>query len=255
MNRNLKLLFWLGMFAVSLESAAAREFNGVYEGHNMDHVAFPVGGIGTGMICFEGTGAISHVSLHHVPDLFHEPCTFAAVCVKGVENGAKVLEANVPEYKKYGRLNGGMGVGGTTWGLPRFDEGRFSARFPIARLDLHDDDLPLDVSIVAWNPFIPNDEDNSGLPVGGFEYTFRNTSKKPVEAVFSFNTRNFMYKTDAAVSSVTPFERGFVLNQEAPANERHLEGHLAIWTDDARTTVDHCWVRSPDDGLEQRDAG
>lgn len=88
MNRNLKLLFWLGMFAVSLESAAAREFNGVYEGHNMDHVAFPVGGIGTGMICFEGTGAISHVSLHHVPDLFHEPCTFAAVCVKGVENGA-----------------------------------------------------------------------------------------------------------------------------------------------------------------------
>lgn len=178
MNRNLKLLFWLGMFAVSLESAAAREFNGVYEGHNMDHVAFPVGGIGTGMICFEGTGAISHVSLHHVPDLFHEPCTFAAVCVKGVENGAKVLEANVPEYKKYGRLNGGMGVGGTTWGLPRFDEGRFSARFPFARLDLHDDDLPLDVSIVAWNPFIPNDEDNSGLPVGGFEYTFRNTSKK-----------------------------------------------------------------------------
>lgn len=71
-----------------------------------------------------------------------------------------------------------MGVGGTTWGLPRFDEGRFSARFPFARLDLHDDDLPLDVSIVAWNPFIPNDEDNSGLPVGGFEYTFRNTSKK-----------------------------------------------------------------------------
>ena len=97
----------------------------------MDHVAFPVGGIGTGMICFEGTGAISHVSLHHVPDLFHEPCTFAAVCVKGVENGAKVLEANVPEYKKYGRLNGGMGVGGTTWGLPRFDEGRFSQGSPL----------------------------------------------------------------------------------------------------------------------------
>lgn len=80
-------------------------------------------------------------------------------------------------------------------------------------------------------------------PVGGFEYTFRNTSKEPVEAVFSFNTRNFMYKTNAAVSSVTPFERGFILNQEAPANERHLEGHFAIWTDDARTTVDHCWFR------------
>ena len=243
MTGKLKVLFWASLFAISLQSTSARDFNGVYEGDNMEHIAFPIGGIGTGMFCFEGTGAISHVSLHHVPDLFHEPCTFAAISVKGIENGAKVLETNVPAYKKYGRLNGGMGVGGTTWGLPRFDEGRFSVRFPFAQLDLHDDDLPIDVSIVAWNPFIPNDEDNSGLPVGGFEYTFHNTSKKSVEAVFSFNTRNFMYKTNAAVSSVSPFERGFVLNQEAPANERHLEGHMAIWTDNDQTTVDHCWFR------------
>lgn len=220
-----------------------RGYNEPWTGAYAEHIAFPVGGIGTGMICFEGTGAISNVSLHHVPDLFHEPCTFAAISVKGVKNGSKVLETNVPDYKKFGRLNGGMGVGGTTWGLPRFDEGTFSFRFPFAKLDLHDDDLPVDVSITAWNPFIPDDEDNSGLPVGGFEYTFKNTSKENVEAVFSFNTRNFMYKTNAAVSPVSPMENGFVLNQEAPGNERHLEGHFAIFTDDPATTVDHCWFR------------
>ena len=241
-------LFWSCLLAVAAVVpaglvAADREYNSPYEGSRLDHIAFPIGGLGSGMFCFEGTGAISNMSLHHYPDLFHEPCTFAAVCVKGVENGAKVLEANVPEYKKFGRRDGGMGVGGTTWGLPRFDEGVFTARFPFAELRLRDGDLPLEVTITAWNPFIPNDEDNSGLPVAGFEYAFTNTSDAPVEAVFSFNTRNFMYKTNKALSSVQPMKNGFVLNQEAPENEPNLEGRFAIYTDDDRTVVDHCWFR------------
>ena len=47
------------------------------------------------MFCLEGTGAISHVSLRHHPDVMNEPYTFAAIYVKGVENGAKVLEGQV----------------------------------------------------------------------------------------------------------------------------------------------------------------
>lgn len=241
-------LFWSCLLAAAATVpaglvAADRGYNQPYEGSRLDHIAFPIGGLGSGMFCFEGTGALSNMSLHHYPDLFHEPCTFAAVCVKGVENGAKVLEVNVPEYKKFGRRDGGMGVGGTTWGLPRFDEGTFTARFPFAELRLRDGDLPLEVTITAWNPFIPNDEDNSGLPVAGFEYAFTNTSDAPVEAVFSFNTRNFMYKTNKALSSVQPMKNGFVLNQEAPENEPNLEGRFAIYTDDERTVVDHCWFR------------
>ncbi|MBN2308040.1 MAG: hypothetical protein JXR94_03665, partial [Candidatus Hydrogenedentes bacterium] len=39
-----------------------RAYNGPYSGANLNRVAFPVGGIGAGMFCIEGTGAISHVS-------------------------------------------------------------------------------------------------------------------------------------------------------------------------------------------------
>ena len=39
-----------------------------------------MGGIGAGMICLEGTGALSHVSLRNKPDVFNEPCVFAAIC-------------------------------------------------------------------------------------------------------------------------------------------------------------------------------
>ena len=35
------------------------------------------------MLCLEGTGALSHVSLRHQPNIFNEPCVFAAVWVKG----------------------------------------------------------------------------------------------------------------------------------------------------------------------------
>lgn len=231
--------------SVSICSAvdAGRGYNESYTGKYLDHIAFPIGGLGSGMFCFEGTGAISNMSMHHYPELFHEPCTFAAVCVKGVENGAKVLEANVPDFKKFGRNEGGMGVGGTTWGLPRFDEGVFTAEFPFANLKLTDADMPLEVNIKVWNPFIPNDEDNSGLPVAGFEYTFTNTSDKVQEAVFSFNTRNFMYRGNEARSSVEEMPLGFILNQEASDRHPEWEGQCAIFTEEPQTVCDYCWFR------------
>ncbi|NLF08160.1 MAG: hypothetical protein GX594_09305, partial [Pirellulaceae bacterium] len=40
----------------------ARAFNGPYSGRHLNRVAFPVGGIGAGMFCVEGSGAISHMS-------------------------------------------------------------------------------------------------------------------------------------------------------------------------------------------------
>jgi hypothetical protein len=45
----------------------------VYHGPHLDRIAFPLGGIGAGMISLEGTGALSQVSLRHKPDVYHEP--------------------------------------------------------------------------------------------------------------------------------------------------------------------------------------
>ena len=83
------------------QNSEGREFNGKYQKEYLDKIAFPIGGIGAGMFCLEGTGAISHVSLRHHPDVMNEPYTFAAIYVKGVENGAKVLEGQVPTWKLF----------------------------------------------------------------------------------------------------------------------------------------------------------
>ena len=61
--------------------AEGHAYNGPYGGEHLHRVAFPLGGIGAGMLCLEGTGALSHVSLRNKPDVFNEPCVFAAVSV------------------------------------------------------------------------------------------------------------------------------------------------------------------------------
>ena len=76
--------------------------------------------------------------------------------------------------------------------FPVLKTAAFLARFPFAAIDLNDDDIPLDVSIKGWSPFIPTDADNSSLPAGAIEYSFKNTGNSRVEAVFSYNSRNFM---------------------------------------------------------------
>ena len=61
-----------------------RDFNGLYQGDFLNRVAFPIGGIGAGMVCLEATGCISHVSVRNTPDVFNEPFMFAAISVKNV---------------------------------------------------------------------------------------------------------------------------------------------------------------------------
>lgn len=210
-----------------------REFNGKYQKEYLDKIAFPIGGIGAGMFCLEGTGAISHVSLRHYPDVMNEPYTFAAIYVKGVENGAKVLEGQVPTWKLFGPAQSGLGRGDKTYGLPRFEEAVFQARFPFATIDLRDKDMPLVAKITGWSPFIPTDADNSSLPVGVLEYQFANTSSKAIETVFSYNTKNFI----DGQGTIQGVKNGFVLE-----SDQNNSG-LAIYVDNDAAVVDHCWFR------------
>jgi len=218
-----------------------RPYNTPYHNEYLNRVAFPIGGIGAGMFCMEGTGAISHMSVKNRPDIFNEPGIFAAVSVKGIKNGAKVLEGPVPDWKKFGQRDAGNGLGGATTGLPHFRNASFDVKFPFAHLSIDDADLPLKVVITGWSPFIPTDENNSGMPAGAIEYTFTNTGSSSIEAVFSFNSKNFL-REEQGNNSISSIANGFILS-EAGAKNKPMPSDFAIFTDDAATVVDHCWFR------------
>ena len=221
---------------------AGHIYNSYYEGKYLDRIAFPVGGIGAGMFCLEGTGAISHMSVRNRPDIYNEPCMFAAVSVKGLENGTKILEGPVPDWKKFGEPGSGNGSSGATYGLPRFDEARFLARFPFATIDLKDQDIPMDVTLTGWSPFIPTDQDNSSLPAGAIEYRFRNTGTSKIEAVFSYSSRNFMSQ-QGEKSSIMPARNGFILAEEGIKGKPESKGWFEVFTDDPSAVTDYCWFR------------
>lgn len=224
-------------------TVCAREYNDWYAASHLSRVAFPLGGIGAGMICLEGTGAISHVSLRNQMDVFHEPCTFAALCTKGKKgNVVKVLEGQVPGWKIFGKPGTGNGAPRTSYGLPRFLDSRFLARVPFGTVQLEDDDIPLDVEITGWSPFVPGDADASSLPVCALEYRFSNPTPEPVEAVFSYNTENFM-AVGGGGDTVLPFDNGFILWQEGTESAPEREGACAIFVHDATAVVDHCWFK------------
>jgi len=219
-----------------------RDYNGVYSGEHLNHVAFPLGGMGAGTICLEGTGALSHVSLRHRPDVFNEPCVFSALCIKGGKSVARVLEGPVPKWKAFGRPGMANGAGGTTWGLPRLRSATFEARFPFGVVRLADDKVPLRVTITGWSPFIPRDADNSSLPVAALEYVFRSAAKERLQAVYSFNARNFM-ALGRDGHAVRRTESGFILRQDGSENQPWEEGSFCALVLDADAKVNCTWFR------------
>jgi uncharacterized protein (DUF608 family) len=216
----------------------------------LNRIAFPLGGIGAGMLCLEGGGAISHLSLRHHPEVFNEPLCFAALCIRDErENVARILEGPVPRHKPlfpWGEavvVGAGSGAPGRSYGLPRFNEARFEARFPFALLKLQHPRMPVEVQIVGWSPFSPGNADDSSLPVAALEYGFVNRSEARVDAIFSFHSANFMTQLGAPPPSVLERPSGFVLWQPGSPNAPHQEGAFSISLDDPDTRVNCQWFR------------
>jgi len=222
--------------------AAKRAFNGTYKDEYLNRVAFPMGGIGAGMVCLEGTGALSHVSIRNQPKVFEEPVMFSTLCVLGKTNAARVLEGPVPMWKAFGTPGSGNGNGGKHHGLPRFSRAVFQARFPFATIRLEDDDLPVRVELTGWSPFVPGDADSSSLPVAGLEYRIINTGKKPVRAVYAFHSANFLW-VQGGKASVRTTPGGFILDETGPADKPHQRAALAALVTDPEAKVNCRWFR------------
>ena len=224
-------------------------YNGPYDEQELNHLAYPMGGIGAGMICLEGAGALSHVSLRGEPDVHAEPLMYAALSVQGAQTRiARVLEGPVPDWKIFGPPEAGNGLPGTDYGLPRFRQAAFEDHFPFGWVALADENVPIAIEITGWSPFVPGDADSSSLPVAALEYKFTSLSDAPLDAVFSFHARNFMASPDPArpvhpESAVLRTRGGFTLWQPGSEERPWDQGAFSAAVDDPETRVNCAWFR------------
>lgn len=223
--------------SVATSGSNRHTFNGSYEGEHLARIAFPLGGMGAGMICLDGRGALTQPSLRHRPELESEPLVFAALSVRGEREFVRVLEGPMPQWHRTSAI-----FQPPDSGFPRLRKLTFNARFPFASVSMSDPDSPVDIELTAWSPFEPGDADNSSLPVAALEYTFTNRSPGTLEGTFSFNASNFMIFSESVKDdAIRETPQGFVLYSGRDSDSPWDEGHFAVWTDDPATKVDHAW--------------
>jgi uncharacterized protein (DUF608 family) len=219
----------------------------VYDKGSDARIAYPLGGLGAGMIALEGTGGLSQFSLRHKPDLLNKPMIFSAVTICGENAVAKVLEGPIPPRAVYDLRHGphggaAGGQNGRNYGLPRMAESAFTARFPFAEVRMNHPRLPVDVVLTGWSPFVPGQADDSSLPAAGLEYRFRNLTNDPVELVYSFHARNFMACGEGEASA-SHIAGGFVFKQEGTPDKPWLAGQFRAAIDRPGAVTDTSWFR------------
>ncbi|MBD3415312.1 MAG: hypothetical protein GF421_12895 [Candidatus Aminicenantes bacterium] len=161
----------------------------VYTKEELRTIAFPVGGIGTGNITIGGRGEIREMEIFNRPAKGIPPdLTFFSIWVEsqGEKPTAKILERNlIPPYVAW------MGIPRLQLpGVARFDELLFKGEYPFAWLEFKDKEIPLKVSLEAFNPFVPLDPQRSGIPGAVFNWKLKNNNNQSIRASICFSMQN-----------------------------------------------------------------
>lgn len=228
----------------------------IYQDEALKELVFPLGGIGTGSIGLCGNGHLADWEIFNRPN-------------KGSYNGYThiAVRAELPDGRSVSRvLQGdrlkdlmgkysksifsGYGYGpdvNTMAGFPHFEKVTFRAEFPFAVLTFRDKDFPAVVELTAFNPFIPNDSEASGIP--GALFSVRIHAEETLRC-----TAAFVLKNPFEPSRNLPFEQGsfrgvFLTRGERPTDERTDPaddpdyGDLTLLLDDPDAFRQLCWYR------------
>ena len=169
-----------------------------YNSAFLQEIALPLGGIGTGTLSLGGRGELRDWEIMNVPAKGFSTVTtgnnapFFAIYIKEKDKKpqSKALLGSLydNEYLHY------EGRPVNHHGLPRFETASFDAAYPFGQVNLEDESLPIKVKIKGFNPLIPTDADNSGLPIAILTYEVSNTSDNPIDVAVCGSIRNFIGK-------------------------------------------------------------
>lgn len=172
----------------------------IYKGKKRQEISFPIGGIGSGSIGLDGTGRLRDW------EIFNRPSKgsfngFSHFGIKAESDG-KTVDARVMNSDWLGSCMGryvehnayvGYGYGPfreMLCGVPHFRDSEFVGEFPMSEVRFLDETFPGQVSLEAFNPFIPSNDRDSSIPAAFFTSVVTNTSDRPMEYTFELSVNN-----------------------------------------------------------------
>ena len=162
-----------------------------YDQDHLRQIGLPLGGIGTGVVSLGGRGNLHDWEIVNRPAKgFDIEQTFFALYTRDSDGAttARALEGVIPPAD----YEGARGAVIPNHGLPRFRECSFEAAYPFGKVSLSDPDVPLRAELQAFNPLIPADSDNSGIPVAILRFILRNDGERDIEAAVCGSLQNFI---------------------------------------------------------------
>lgn len=223
----------------------------IYKGDCLREIIFPLGGIGTGSIGISGEGRLCDWEIFNRPDKgsYNGYTHICVIAETDNKRYVKILNGDLTKelmgrYSK--RMFGGYGFGPdgcTMSGFPHFKDVKFRGEFPFAVLTFTDDNFPGKVELTAYNPFIPNNADDSGIPAAFFSVKFINTTKFDVRFSAVFSLRNpFEQGKNEEISGARV--KGVKLLNAAVEDKNAIGfGDLTIATDKDCAGVQEYWYR------------
>lgn len=223
-----------------------------FTGRQLAGIAFPLGGIGTGTVCLGGRGELRDWEMFNRPDKgCYLPFAFFTIraCPWG---GTPVLRvAQAPPLPPFNgsthAMNTGTGFGvprDTGAGLPHFQHAVFTGEYPFARIDLSDTAFPLQVGMEAWNPTIPHNAEDSGIPIAIFYWRLINDGDIPVDVLLSGNLPAMTPNGPGAIALREENDlAGLVVAVNAASPLQPAHGTLALSTSWEEVTYETCWLR------------
>lgn len=221
-----------------------------FKNDNLLQIAMPLGGIGAGCVCLNGQGGLQDFAIRNKPATSAVPdahgttdSAFALLHIKGKKPITKLVEGPMPAEKIYNLGTKGQGFRqGGHEGLPRFARSTFKGSYPFGEVRLTDKAVPLRVKITGYNPFIPLDEVNSGIPCAILEYTFENRGKSRVEFEFSYHLSHLASGGGPKTTRNQVIPGGVHLSNTEPEHGEH-HGSAALITVGRKPSVKAMWFR------------
>lgn len=176
-----------------------------YDQQHLYRIALPLGGIGTGTVSLGGRGELRDWEIMNVPAKQFSTVTpgnnapFFAIYTKEPGKEAQTTLLSGPLYDHEYLHYEGRPV--DHHGFPRFSAATFDAAYPFGQVHLSDPELPVTVTVKGFNPLIPGDAENSGLPVAVLSYEVTNRTEQPLEVAVCGSIRNFIGKDGSKFTS------------------------------------------------------
>jgi non-lysosomal glucosylceramidase len=200
----------------------------VYKGAKTREISFPLGGIGSGSIGLSGNGRLIDWEIFNRPNKksFNG---FSHFAVKAEQEGrlldARILNGDlqapyIGEHIRGGPWYSGYGFGPesqTMAGMPHFEHTEFMGEFPLAGMTFADPSFPGRVELLAFNPFIPLNDQDSSIPAAFFEWEIENSSNEPIT-----------YTIGLSVGNPIPTERVIHRYQESVSEKGHKTHTLSL---------------------------